>query len=206
MLQYVGFPSDIFAIHIAFTALSLLVWWQEWIQPRNWQLQRFYSKISEGRQLRRNELRSVHLAMHICSRHRITHARTHAHARTHTHTHTHTHTTILWPSWILSGTTRVSRHQKGKTRKIKTIWIYCSNRQWVAVATAEPCKSASWPRHIATAASHHSVFLQAGCPSCGTTNSIEALKASRHRLSIRESRQQTCMDLSVLQPHNSSNS
>jgi len=24
-------------------------------------------------------------------------------------------TTILWPSWILSGITRASRHQKGKT-------------------------------------------------------------------------------------------
>jgi len=51
-----------------------------------------------------------------------THTRTHAH----THTHTHTHTTILWPSWILSGTTRVSRHQKGKTRKVKPTWIYWS--------------------------------------------------------------------------------
>ena len=30
-------------------------------------------------------------------------------------THTHTHSTILWPSQILSGTTRVSQHQKGKT-------------------------------------------------------------------------------------------
>jgi len=29
--------------------------------------------------------------------------------------HIHTHATFLWPSWILSGTTRVSRHQKGKT-------------------------------------------------------------------------------------------
>jgi len=29
--------------------------------------------------------------------------------------HTHTHTTILRLSWILSGTTRVSWHQKGKT-------------------------------------------------------------------------------------------
>ena len=28
-------------------------------------------------------------------------------------THTHTHTTILRPSWILSGTTWVSQHQKG---------------------------------------------------------------------------------------------
>jgi len=30
-------------------------------------------------------------------------------------THTHTHTAVLRPSWILSGTTRVSRYQKGKT-------------------------------------------------------------------------------------------
>jgi len=44
-------------------------------------------------------------------------------------THTrHTHTTVLRPSWILSGTTRVSRHQKGKTRKVKPIWIYWSKR------------------------------------------------------------------------------
>jgi len=26
--------------------------------------------------------------------------------------------------WILSGTIRVSRYQKGKTRKVKPIWIY----------------------------------------------------------------------------------
>jgi len=36
-------------------------------------------------------------------------------------THTHTHTTILWPSWILSRTTRVSQ-------KVKPIWIYWSKR------------------------------------------------------------------------------
>jgi len=45
---------------------------------------------------------------------------------------------ILQPSWILSGTTWVSRHQKGKIRKVKPIWIYCSKRQWVAVASAGP--------------------------------------------------------------------
>jgi len=39
-------------------------------------------------------------------------------------THTHAHTTILQLFWILSGTTRVSQHQKGKTRKVKPIWIY----------------------------------------------------------------------------------
>jgi len=42
--------------------------------------------------------------------------------------HTHTHTTILRPSWILSRTTQVRQHQKGKIRKVKPIWIYRSNR------------------------------------------------------------------------------
>jgi len=35
-------------------------------------------------------------------------------------THTHTHTTVLLLFWNMSGTTRVSRYQKGKTRKVKT--------------------------------------------------------------------------------------
>jgi len=39
---------------------------------------------------------------------------------------THTQTTVLRPSWILSGTTQVSRHQKGKNRNVKPIWIYWS--------------------------------------------------------------------------------
>jgi len=39
------------------------------------------------------------------------------------HHSTHTHTTILWPSWILSGTTWVSQYQKGKTREVKPIWM-----------------------------------------------------------------------------------
>ena len=34
--------------------------------------------------------------------------------------HTHTHTTVLLLLWNLSGTTRVSRYQKGKTTKGKT--------------------------------------------------------------------------------------
>jgi len=34
--------------------------------------------------------------------------------------HTHTHKTILLLFWNLSGTTRVSRYQKSKTRKVKT--------------------------------------------------------------------------------------
>jgi len=39
------------------------------------------------------------------------------------------------------------------------------------------CKSALRPRQITTLTSHHSVFLQAGCPSFRPTNSIKALKA-----------------------------
>jgi len=30
--------------------------------------------------------------------------------------------------WTLSVTTRMSWYQKGKTRKVKLIWIYCSKR------------------------------------------------------------------------------
>ena len=33
--------------------------------------------------------------------------------------HTHTHTTVLLLFWNMSGTTRVSRYQKGKTKKDK---------------------------------------------------------------------------------------
>ena len=51
---------------------------------------------------------------------------------------THIHTTVLWPSWILSRTTRVSRHQKGKTRKVKLEQeiVTASGISWVI------CKSA----------------------------------------------------------------
>jgi len=39
------------------------------------------------------------------------------------------------------------------------------------------CKSAPRFRQITMPAPHHSVFLQAGCPSCRPTNSVKALKA-----------------------------
>ena len=34
--------------------------------------------------------------------------------------HTHTHTTVLLLVWNMSGSTRVSRYQKGKIKKVKT--------------------------------------------------------------------------------------
>jgi len=43
-------------------------------------------------------------------------------------THTHTHIQPFTAPWTLSSTTRVSRYQKDKTRKVKSIWIYWSKR------------------------------------------------------------------------------
>ena len=67
------------------------------------------------------------------------------------------------------------------TRKVKPIWILLkqetvsgSGISWAI------CKSAPRIRQITMSAPHHSVFLQAGCPSCRPTNSIKALKAKMH--------------------------
>jgi len=45
---------------------------------------------------------------------------------------------VLRPSCTLSGTTRVRQYLKGKTTKVKPIWIYWSKRKWVAVASVGP--------------------------------------------------------------------
>ena len=80
---------------------------------------------------------------------------------------THTCLTTLFP--------RLSR--SAGTRKVKPIWILLkqeivsgSGISWAI------CKSAPHSTRITTAAPHHSVFLQAGCPSCRPTNSVKALK------------------------------
>jgi len=82
--------------------------------------------------------------------------------------------------WTESRTTRVSRYHKGKTRKVKPIWIYWSKRQWVAMTSAEHMQICISPQTD----NHTSIpplsFLQAGCPSCRPTNSIKALKANHH--------------------------
>jgi len=48
---------------------------------------------------------------------------------------TTTNAIILLLFWILSGTSRVSQYQKGKTRKVKPSCIYWSKRQWMIVAS-----------------------------------------------------------------------
>ena len=69
---------------------------------------------------------------------------------------THTHTTILRPSWILSGTIHVSWHQKAKTDLdiLEQEIVSGSGISWAI------CKSAPWPRHITTPASHNSVLYR----------------------------------------------
>jgi len=81
-------------------------------------------------------------------------------------THTHTHFVPL------SGTTRVSRYQKGKTN-LDFTGARDSEWQWHQVGM---CKSTPRSRQITTPAPH-----QARCPSCHPTNSVIALKAQHWR-------------------------
>ena len=81
--------------------------------------------------------------------------------------HTNTHLTALFLD------NRLSRYQKGKP-----IWILLKQETVSGSGISwDICKSAPRSRQITTPAPHHSVFLQAGCPSCRPTNSVNALKA-----------------------------
>jgi len=73
----------------------------------------------------------------------------------------------------LSGTTRVSRYQKGKTN-LDFTESRDSEWQWHQLDNMQVCISLQTDNHAST---NHSVLLQAGCPSCRPTNSIKALKA-----------------------------
>ena len=68
-----------------------------------------------------------------------------------THTHTHKHTF----NGPFSGTTQVSRYQKGKTN---LDFAEARNNEWQCMASAGLCKSAPRSRQITTPAPHHSVF------------------------------------------------
>ena len=92
-------------------------------------------------------------------------------------THTHTHPFNV----PLSGTTWVSRYQKGKT-KLDFTEARDSEWQWHHLGRMQVCTLLQTDNHANT---HHSVFLQAGCPSCRPTNSIKAMKAT----SIRNGRE-----------------
>jgi len=87
-------------------------------------------------------------------------------------THTHTHQF----NGPLSGTTRVSGYQKGKTN-LDFTEARDSEWQWHSMSHMQVCTSLQTDNH---ASAPPLSFLQAGCPSCHPTNSIKALKAPQH--------------------------
>ena len=76
----------------------------------------------------------------------------------------------------LSGTTRVGRDQKGKT-KLDFTEARDSEWQWHPLGHMQVCTSLQADNHASTPPLS---FLQAGCPSCYRTNSVKALKAKMH--------------------------
>ena len=89
-----------------------------------------------------------------------------------TQTHTHTHPF----NGPFSGTTQVSRYQKGKTN-LDFTEARDSEWQWHQVGHMQVCTSLQTDNHTSTPPLS---FLQAGCPSCRPTNSVKALKAIPH--------------------------
>ena len=87
-----------------------------------------------------------------------------------THTHTHTHPF----NGPFSGTTQVSRYQKGKTNLDFT---EARDSEWQRhqLGHMQVCTSLQTDNHASTPPLS---FLQAGCPSCRPTNSVKALKAN----------------------------
>jgi len=83
--------------------------------------------------------------------------------------HTHTHPF----NGPLSGTTQVSRYQKGKTN-LDFTEARVSEWQWYQLGHMQICTSLQTNNHASTTPLS---FLQAGCPSCRPTNSVKALKA-----------------------------
>jgi len=74
----------------------------------------------------------------------------------------------------LSGTTHVSRYQKGKTN-LDFTEAKDSEWQWHQLGRTQVCTSLQTDNHASIPPLS---FLQAGCPSCHPTNSIKILKAS----------------------------
>jgi len=82
--------------------------------------------------------------------------------------HTHARLTALFPGLP----------RGAGTRKVKPIWIILKQETVSGSGISwAMCKSAPRSRQITMPTPHHSVFLQAGCPSCRPTNSVKALKA-----------------------------
>jgi len=82
-------------------------------------------------------------------------------------THTHPFNSFL------SGTTRVSRYQKGKTR-LDFTEARDNEWQWHQLAHVQVCTSLQTDNHASTPPLS---FLQAECTTCHPASSVKALKA-----------------------------
>ena len=87
----------------------------------------------------------------------------------HTHAHTHTHPF----NNPFSGSTQVSRYQKGNTN-LDFNEARDSEWQWHQLGHMQVCTLLQTDNHASTSLLN---FLQTGCPSCRPTNSVKALKA-----------------------------
>ena len=74
-----------------------------------------------------------------------------------------------------SGTTWVSRYQKGKTN-LDFTEARDSEWHWHQLSHMQVCTSLQTDNHASTPPLS---FLQAGCPSCRPTNSVKALKEAK---------------------------
>ena len=101
----------------------------------------------------------------------VTGRQTHNNSKCRTSVASHTHTHPF--NGPLSGTTRVSRYQKGKT-SLDFTEARDSEWQWHQLGHMQVCTSLQTDNHTSTPPLS---FLQAGCPSCRPTNSVKALKA-----------------------------
>jgi len=78
----------------------------------------------------------------------------------------------------LSGTTQVSRYQKGKT-SLDFTEARDSEWQWNPLDHMQVCTSLQTDNHAWHASTPPLSFLQVGCSSCRPTNSVKALKANQ---------------------------
>ena len=133
------------------------------------------SRNLEGKKLTRSTIgfeQTEHFSNVCCRPH---HNKLPALYSTQHQTSTHAHTF----NGPLSGTTRVSWYQKGKTN-LNFTEARDSEWQWHQLEHMQVCTSLQTDNHSRTTPLS---FLQAGCPSCRPTNSVKALKAWRNQIS-----------------------
>ena len=94
----------------------------------------------------------------------------------------HTHTYIHPFNGPFSGTTQVSRYQKGKTN-LDFTEARDNEWQWHQLGHMQLCTSLQTDDHASTPPVS---FLQAGCPSCRPTNSVKALQELKNNINVNK--------------------